>query len=125
MRDADLKIKSEEYPILEFDPDKTSVTNPETLRYSFKVPANCVLCFFNDVLQELYKRGVTKIIGNVMSSMGPFPIYESELNGKKIALFNPGVEKREFNMNGFNPLIDRHLFKLFFDMRHTRFSHAC
>ncbi len=91
MRDADLKIKSEEYPILEFDPDKTSVTNPETLRYSFKVPANCVLCFFNDVLQELYKRGVTKIIGNVMSSMGSFPIYETELNGKKIALFNPGV----------------------------------
>ena len=86
-----MKIKSEVYPILEFDPDKTSVTNPETLRYSFKVPENCVLCFFNDVLLSLYKKGVTKIIGNATSSMGPFPIYETEFNGRKIALFNPGV----------------------------------
>jgi uridine phosphorylase len=86
-----LKIKSEVYPILEFDPDKTSVTNPETLRYSFKVPENCVLCFFNDVLLSLYKKGVTKIIGNATSSMGRFPIYETEFNGRKIALFNPGV----------------------------------
>ena len=86
-----MKIKSEVYPILEFDPDKTSVTNPETLRYSFKVPENCVLCFFNDVLLSLYKKGVTKIIGNATSSMGRFPIYETEFNGRKIALFNPGV----------------------------------
>ncbi len=86
-----MKIKSEVYPILEFDPDKTSVTNPETLRYSFKVPENCLLCFFNDILLSLYKKGVTKIIGNATSSMGRFPIYETEFNGRKIALFNPGV----------------------------------
>ena len=93
MKDTDLKFKSKRYPILEFDPDRISVTGPEkeTLGYSFKVPENCVLCFFNDVLLSLYKKRVTKIIGNLMSSMGPSPIYEAEFNGKKIALFNPGV----------------------------------
>ena len=81
----DVTIKREEYPILEFDSDKTSITNPEILNNSFRVPENCVLCFFNDVLQQLYEKGLTKIIGNVRSEIGPFPIYEIEFNGKKVA----------------------------------------
>ncbi len=91
LKDAGLRIESKEYPILEFDPDKTSVTSPKTLSGSLRVPENCVLCFFNDVLQKLYKKGLTKIIGNVRSEIGPFPIYEIEFNGKKIAIFHPGV----------------------------------
>jgi uridine phosphorylase len=87
----DMTVKSEEYPILEFDPDKKSITSPEVQSDSFRVPENCVLCFFNDVLQRLYEKGLTRIIGNVRSDIGPFPIYETELNGKKVALLHPGV----------------------------------
>ena len=87
----DMTIKREEYPILEFDSDETSITNPEILNDSFRVPENCVLCFFNDVLQQLYEKEQTKIIGNVRGEIGPFPIYEIEFNGKKVALLHPGV----------------------------------
>jgi len=80
LKDTNLKFKSKRYPILESDPDRISDTGPETLRYSFKVPEDFVLCFFNDVLLSLYKKRVTNIIGNLMSSMGPSPIYEAEFN---------------------------------------------
>ena len=91
MKDDNPRIERKEYPILEFDPDRASITVPETSSDPFKVPENCVLCFFNDVLQKFYRKGLTKTIGDVRCGIGSFPIYQSEFNGKKIAMFHPGI----------------------------------
>jgi uridine phosphorylase len=78
-----------EYPILEFDSTKAAFINPQAK--SIDMPEKCVICFFKEVIDGLYKEGRTKIITEVKSECGLHPIYEFNYKGERMALFHPMV----------------------------------
>lgn len=80
-----------EFPILEFDNNRSAVIEPHKIYAEIDIPKNAVLCFFNDVIERLKNEGKAKLIYNFTSEMGANPLYEVEYLGRKVALFNPGV----------------------------------
>ncbi len=64
------------YPILEFDDSPTAVIEPsEVLKPIDGLPENCVLCFFQEVIQAICGDGKAEIAGHLVSETGRFPIY--------------------------------------------------
>lgn len=84
-------MKHELYPILEFDPEPDAFINPQRLIKPIDIARRCVLCFFQDILQQIHADGRSQIIHHLASEMGPFPIYEMEVEGERVAVVHPGV----------------------------------
>ena len=84
-------MKHEPYPILEFDPDTNALIEPHELLKPIDIARRCVLCFFQDVLQQMEADGRFKIIRYLGSEIGPAPVYEMEVAGERIAVVHPGV----------------------------------
>ena len=87
-----------DYPILEFDPDMQAILNPnrDSILKAMggmqqPLPSNGILCFFEDVLEEMLHSGKIKRIGHLISEMGENPLYELEFNGKRLFVLHPGV----------------------------------
>ncbi|MDQ3327668.1 MAG: nucleoside phosphorylase [Chloroflexota bacterium] len=79
-----------EYPILEFDPERRAMIEPVPNR-SVDMPEHCVVCFFQDVITALREAGRMREVWLLGSEMGTHPVYELDINGRRIALFHPGV----------------------------------
>jgi len=79
------------YPILEFDPSPTSIIEPGQVIKRQDVPEHCVVCFFQDVIAGLVEAGRAKQISTLVSEIGPNPLFELEVEGRRLALFHPGV----------------------------------
>jgi hypothetical protein len=75
-------------PILELDPNPEALLNPGKLINSHPdMPANCVLCFFHDVIRPLGEQGLLKEITSLRSEMGKHPVYRfTTLLAAEIAL---------------------------------------
>lgn len=86
-----IDLLKKEFPILEFDDTKEAVIEPHNIIKKLDIPEYGVMCFFNDVLQELKNQGKLKPIAFLKSEMGENPIYELEFEGNKVIVFNPGV----------------------------------
>lgn len=80
-----------DYPILEFDPNLDALINPGHSRLSIELAEHCVVCFFQDVIDELVHRGLALQVDTERSEIGTHPIYEFEFEGKRLTLFHPGV----------------------------------
>jgi nucleoside phosphorylase len=80
-------------PILEFDDDRSAILMPDPYRFAGKaiIPARGVLCFFQDVIQELVAAGDLSLLGNLGSEIGKHPIYNFTKFGKPVAVFHPGI----------------------------------
>lgn len=78
-------------PILEFDPDPAAILEPDPAFTSEPVPAHCVLCFFQEILNQLAEQKVLRTIGQLKSEVGPNPIYMLEHNGMNMLVVHPGV----------------------------------
>ncbi len=80
-------------PILEFDEDRAAILMPDPYRFAKTgpIPARGVLCFFQDVLDELKVDNKLTLIGNLHSEIGDHPVYVYEIDGKKISVLHPGV----------------------------------
>jgi uridine phosphorylase len=79
------------YPILDFDDSRHAIVNPSL---PFKLNPSvkgCVLCFFQDVLQELKMKGDLKLVGESGCEMGPNPLYEYQRDSYHLAVLQPGV----------------------------------
>ena len=50
-----------------------------------------VLCFFQDVIQDVVERHGARQIDVLISEIGHNPVYELELDGSRLALVHPGV----------------------------------
>ncbi len=50
-------MKTESCPILEFDPDREAILNPNRSKQQVNLPKRAVLCFFQEVLSDLAGRG--------------------------------------------------------------------
>lgn len=79
------------YPILEFDPTLEAVIEPRRLAAPRGVPEHCVICFFQEVIEGLCKEGKAREIAQQRSEQGAHPVYELDVNAKRLAVFHPGV----------------------------------
>lgn len=80
-----------DFPILEFDPSTEALIEPHNLIKAIDAPEHCVLCFFQDVITHLNEQGRLKVIRQLGSEIGENPLYEMDVDGKRLALFHPGV----------------------------------
>ncbi len=84
-------MNQKKFPILEFDPDKNAFIDPNKLLRPIDIARRCVLCFFQDVLQQMVEDGRLKPIYQLGSEIGKNPVYEMEVEGERIAVLHPGV----------------------------------
>lgn len=75
-----------EFPILEFDSNPKAKIDPSNLTAKADVPECCVITFFGDVINEMLQADKLKQVAMFYSTTVHLPIYETEYNGKSIAL---------------------------------------
>jgi purine-nucleoside phosphorylase len=80
-------------PILEYDEDRTSILMPDPFRVGVGtlVPARGVLCFFQDVINDLLEERKLVLLGNLHSEMGSHPLYRYGEGSKAVSVMHPGV----------------------------------
>jgi uridine phosphorylase len=79
------------YPILEFDPTPEAIIEPRRVIRAKDVPEHAVVCFFQDVIAQLCADGRARMIARHRSEIGIHPLYEIDVNGRRLAVFHPGV----------------------------------
>ena len=80
-----------DYPILEFDVEKQAMIEPHKLIKPINIPTKAVACFFQDVIQTLIQNHGAQHCYSLRSELGPHPIYEIIHQGKRVAVFHPGI----------------------------------
>jgi uridine phosphorylase len=78
-------------PILEFDSASLAVIEPSLHIEPVDAPEHCVPCFFQDVITKLCEDGRLTEIACMGSEMGRHPLYEAEFNGRRLAIYQPGL----------------------------------
>jgi uridine phosphorylase len=81
----------DEYPILEFDPASEAILEPNRLIHPIDIPEHAVVCFFQDVITKLSQQHKARVIKHLKSEIGTHPVFELNLDAKRLAVFHPGV----------------------------------
>ncbi|MCB9008088.1 MAG: nucleoside phosphorylase [Ardenticatenaceae bacterium] len=84
-------MNHEPYPILEFDPDSSAFVDPQDLLKPIDIARRCILCFFQDILEEGQANGQLKAVYKLGSEIGRNMVYEMTVEGERIAVLHPGV----------------------------------
>lgn len=77
-------------PLFEFDSALPAVIEPRR-NSSPDVPRNCVICFFQDVIDDLCLRGLLTPIALKRTEIGEHPVYAMESEFGRLVVFHPGV----------------------------------
>jgi len=80
-----------DYPLLEYDPSPAALIEPADVLAPLNIAEHCVLCFFQDVISRLREEGRLRFVRNLGSEIGHNPVYEMDVDGKRLALCHPGV----------------------------------
>lgn len=78
-------------PILEFDPAPEAVIEPHLAIKRFDLPEHVVLCFFHDAIEAFVEELGGREIGRLGSEVVSHPVFEVELDGKRLAISQAGV----------------------------------
>jgi uridine phosphorylase len=78
-------------PILEFDSSPQAFIEPGHFYQPIDIPQHCVVCFFQDTITRVCKDGLVKTVKHLHSEIGDNPIYELNVEGKRLAVVHPGV----------------------------------
>ena len=78
-------------PILEFDSTPEAILEPGRIFTPMDIPEHAVACFFQDVITKLSQHHQARVIHHLRSEIGTHPIYEMNIEGKRLAVFHPGV----------------------------------
>jgi uridine phosphorylase len=84
-------VLKKEFPILEFDNTRNAIIEPKKIIQSIDISENVVMCFFKEVIERLKNEGKLKVVTNLKSEMGLYPIYEMQYANKAVTLFHPGL----------------------------------
>jgi uridine phosphorylase len=84
-------VKTQTYPILEFDPAAEAVIEPSKVVRPVKIPERCVLAFSRKVVDGLVQAGKARTVSSVETEMGDLPVYEVEVAGRSLAVMQPGI----------------------------------
>jgi uridine phosphorylase len=81
--------------LLEDDLDQPGLIQPGAgllpLEFAGAAPTVAVLCFFQEVLEQLEARGAARRVGRLLSEIGPNPLYEVDVDGVPVLVVHPGV----------------------------------
>lgn len=78
--------------MIQYDNCKDAILNPKYMNANLKsISEFCILCFFQDVIENLEKNGKIKKVEELNSTLGKHNIYEFKYNGMPINVFNPGL----------------------------------
>jgi uridine phosphorylase len=80
-------LKKVKYPILEFDETRVAKIEPTFAHKKTDGYEYCVITFFREVLEDMEKKGQTRIVKYLNCETMDVPIYEMEYMGKKVHLF--------------------------------------
>jgi uridine phosphorylase len=78
-------------PILDFDPAPDAVLEPHLWITAFDLPRHVVLCFFRDAIPAFVEELGGREIGRLGSEMGSYPVFEVELDGRRVGIAQAGV----------------------------------
>lgn len=81
----------QQYPILEYDPTRKAILEPDQILSSINIAEHCVLSFFQDVISDLKERGQLQQVFQLGSERGPNPVYEMTVNGQRLAVMHAGI----------------------------------
>lgn len=84
-------IDPSQAPILEFDPSTDAVLEPHLAVRPFDLPAHVVLCFFQDAIARFVEDVGGREIGRLGSEIGSYPVFEVEVEGRRLAIAQAGV----------------------------------
>jgi len=79
------------YPILEFDPERSALIEPQRTIAPAAVPELAVACFFKDVVDDIATRDKLTPVAMQRSEMGQHPVYEIAYRKRRLAVFHPGA----------------------------------
>ena len=85
------RLVARPFPIIEYDPSPTAIIEPRRIYKPIDVPKHCVLCFFQDVIDDLKLNGGAREIHTEIWETGKHPVYELEFNGRRLAVLHPRV----------------------------------
>ena len=80
-------MKKEKYPILEFDDTLVAKIEPSFSHKKAEGYEYCVITFFREVLENMEKKGLIKVVKLLNCETVDIPIYEMDYKGKKVHLF--------------------------------------
>src|SRR5215813_9796184 len=80
-----------EFPILEYDPERTALIEPRSVVAPVAMPAHGVLCFFQEAIDRLHHQGALQVLTHLTTTMGRHPIYVWHGNNQPVALVQPGL----------------------------------
>jgi uridine phosphorylase len=83
------KMKTQSFPILEFDPKRKAILEPSEHVEKMDIPERCVICFFQDVITSLVDADRLREVAASRSEMALHPIYV--FKDRPVAVFHPGV----------------------------------
>jgi uridine phosphorylase len=83
------EIGGARFPILEFDPARTAVIEPHAVHKPREIPQHCVLCFFQDVIDDVCKSA--RVVYTSRGEEGGHPVYELNFGARPIAVVHPRV----------------------------------
>jgi uridine phosphorylase len=78
-------------PILDFDPARDAVLEPHLAIETFDLPQHVVLCFFRDAITSFVEERGGHEIGRLASELGSHPVFEVDLDGRRLAVAQAGV----------------------------------
>jgi uridine phosphorylase len=77
---------SNQFPILEFDTDKTAFIEPSKLIKKIDIPECCVITFFRDVIEKKLEEGLLEQVSTIYSETVNIPVYKTEIENKSVCL---------------------------------------
>jgi len=83
-------MKSREFPIIEYDPERIAIIEPSKIIRKIGAPERCIIPFYGNVIERLSDKGIFNEIGRERSIVMPdLPLYEMKHNGKRLAVMTP------------------------------------
>ncbi|NIR27203.1 MAG: nucleoside phosphorylase [Gammaproteobacteria bacterium] len=81
-----------QYPILEFDDSSDAIIEPsKVLKPVDGMPERGVLPIYHTVIAELKQRSLLTHLTDIVTAMGPIPVYRMRQEGKEVVVTHPGL----------------------------------
>ncbi|GAB4480037.1 MAG: nucleoside phosphorylase [Anaerolineae bacterium] len=84
-------MQHHDYPILEYDPAPQAHIEPAAILPRIDIAPHCVLHFFAEVAGRLVEQHGARPVFTIHSAMGPHPVYEIDVEGRRLAVLHCGV----------------------------------
>lgn len=79
------------FPILEFDPQRKAILNPDRFNKGIIAPQKALPCFFFDIIQNLIDEGTLTLLTHLNSEMGKLPLYILQSGENSVLVYQAGL----------------------------------